>query len=147
MRKIKLEEKKKEVERLEELKRHNAVQARQQVYAESIKGDEFERCSVTLQQRQDYASQSNVPISLSQPLMFTQVTAPSNQPSYSPQKVPITQAHISQSATLAASNEASNDLVKALAEAITANRIPIPEPVVFSGDPRSITTGNCPSKR
>lgn len=35
---------------------------------------------------------------------------------------------------MAAPNEASNDLVKALAEAITANRVPIPEPVVFSGD-------------
>ncbi|GAA6083172.1 uncharacterized protein LOC113048957, partial [Tachysurus ichikawai] len=68
-------------------------------------------------------------------LLLTQVTAPLNQPSCSPQRVPITQAHISQSTTLVAPNEASNDVVKALAEAITANRIPIPEPVVFYGDP------------
>lgn len=96
MRKIKLEEKKKKVERLEELKKHNAAQARLQVYSESLKGDEFEQCSVLLQQRQeDYTSQLNVPISLSQLFMFPQVTAPLNQPSCSPQKVPITQAHIS----------------------------------------------------
>ncbi|XP_026063117.1 uncharacterized protein LOC113046489 [Carassius auratus] len=99
VRKIKLEEKKKEVERLEELKRHNAAQARLQVYAESIKGDEGEQRSAPLLQ----------------------------------QRLP--QAHISQSPTWPAPNEASNDLVKALAEAITANRIPITEPVVFSGDP------------
>ena len=91
------------MEQLEELKRHNAAQARLQVYAESIKGDdEFEQCSVPLQQRQeDYTSQPSVPISFSQPFMLPQVTAPLNQPSCSPQKVPITQDHISQSATLA----------------------------------------------
>ncbi|KAG1925572.1 hypothetical protein F2P79_025451 [Pimephales promelas] len=49
--------------------------------------------------------------------------------------LPIPQAHIPQSPSLLAPNEASNDLVKALAEAITANRIPVPEPVIFSGDP------------
>ncbi len=123
IRKIRLEEKKKEVERLEELKRHNAAQARLQVYAESIEADERKMCSTPpLRQRQeDYLSQPN----LSQP----------NQPSYSPQRFPVTQAHVSQSDAFAASSEASNDLVKALAEAITANRIPIPEPAVFSGEP------------
>ncbi|XP_026094281.1 uncharacterized protein LOC113066585 [Carassius auratus] len=135
VRKIKLEEKKKEVERLEELKRHNAAQARLQVYAESIKGDEGEqRSAPLLQQRQEhYVFQPSVPFSLSQPFTLAQDTAPFNQPSCSSQRLP--QAHISQSPTWPAPNEASNDLVKALAEAITANRIPITEPVVFSGDP------------
>ncbi|KAG1925738.1 hypothetical protein F2P79_025333 [Pimephales promelas] len=79
VRKIKLEEKKKEVERLEELKRQRSTS--------KAAG------------------------------------------------LPIPQAHIPQSPSLLAPNEASNDLVKAIAEAITANRIPVPEPVIFSGDP------------
>lgn len=29
----------------------------------------------------------------------------------------------------------SSDLVSALAEAMSANRLPVPEPVVFTGDP------------
>ncbi len=40
IRKIRLKVKKKEVERLEELKRHNEAQARLHVYAESIEADE-----------------------------------------------------------------------------------------------------------
>ncbi len=111
IRKIRLKEKKKEVERLEELKRHNAAKARLQVYAESIEADEGKMRSVPpLQQKQeDYLSQPN----FSQP----------NQPSYSPQRFPVTQAHVSQSDALATSSEASNDLVKALAEAIRANNL------------------------
>ncbi len=136
IRKIRLKERKKEVERLEELKRHNAAQARLQVYAESIEADEGKMRSVPpLQHKQeDYLSQPSIPISLSQP-NFSQP----NQPSYSPQRFPFTQAHVSQSDALATSSEASNDLVKALAEAITANRIPIPEPAVFSGEPLKYT--------
>jgi len=137
VRKIKLEEKKKEVERLEELKRHNAAQARLQVYAESIKGDEGERHSAPLfqQVQGDYIFQPSIPFSLSKPFILAQDTAPFNQPSCPSQGLPIPQAHIPQSPSLLAPNEASNDLVKALAEAITANRIPVPEPVIFSGDP------------
>ncbi len=136
IRKIRLKEKKKEVERLEELKRQNAAQARLQVYAESIEADEGKMCSVPpLQHKQeDYLSQPSIPISLSQP-NFSQP----NQPSYSPQRFPLTQAHVSQSDALATSSEASNDLVKALAEAITANRIPIPKPAVFAGEPLKYT--------
>lgn len=125
-RKIRLEEKKKEVERLEELKRHNAAQARLQVYAESINDDvKSHSSSPFLQKQGDYVSPPNLHTPPSQPLMLTQDTTSFNQSS---------QAHIAQSDTSAAPNGVS-DLVKALAEAITANRIPIPEPVVFSGDP------------
>lgn len=49
------------------------------------------------------------------------------------QQVPTTQAPATQA--LLNSHEASNDLVRTLAEAITANRVPIPEPEVFKGDP------------
>ncbi len=70
--------KKKEVDRLEELKRHNEAQARLHVYAESIEADEGKMRSVPpLQHKQeDYLSQPN----FSQP----------NQPSYSPQRFPVT---------------------------------------------------------
>lgn len=45
------------------------------------------------------------------------------------------QVPTTQTVTSNASHEASNDLVRTLAEAITANRVPIPEPEVFKGDP------------
>ncbi len=87
IRKIRLKVKKKEVERLEELKRHNEAQARLHVYAESIEADEEKMRSVPpLQHKQEhYLSQPSIPISLSQP-NFSQP----NQPSYSPQRFPVT---------------------------------------------------------
>ncbi len=78
-------------------------------------------CSSSSTKQEDDLSQPSIPISLSQP-NFSQP----NQHSYSPQRFPVTQAHVSQPDVLATSSEASNDLVKALAEANTANRIPIP---------------------
>lgn len=50
---------------------------------------------------------------------------------------PSSQAHISQSATFATSSEASNDLVKASAEAVTTAWFP--EPAVFLGDPLKLS--------
>lgn len=129
---MKLEEKRKEVERLEELKKHNVAQAWLQVYAESIKSDEGDSHSAPLQQMTP-VSHPSVPVSLSQLIIPPQVTATLNQPSCSPQNDLGTRAHISQFSTF--TNETSNDLVRALAEVITANRIPIPEPVIFSGEP------------
>lgn len=66
-------------------------------------------------------------------LNHTEVTATLNQPSCSPQYDSVTRAHIPQFSTF--TNETSNDLVRAFAEANTANRIPISEPAIFSGDP------------
>ena len=71
-----------------------------------------------------------------QPATFTQVPAsqvitPAALPLMQqapPTQVPATQA-------FPTSHEAPNDLVRTLAEAITANRVPIPEPEVFKGDP------------
>lgn len=75
-RKIRLEEKKKEMERLEELKRHNAAQARLQVYAESINDDEVKsHSSSPFSQKQGYyVSPPNLHTPPSQPLMLTQDT-------------------------------------------------------------------------
>ncbi len=61
-----MKEKKNEVERLEELKMHNAVQARLQVYAESIEVDEGKMRSVPpLQQNKKTISLNQAFLSLS----------------------------------------------------------------------------------
>ncbi|XP_067309062.1 uncharacterized protein [Pseudorasbora parva] len=160
-RKLKLEEKKREVERLEELKGHVAAQARLQVYSESVDPplacnafiDPFfpsYQAPVSQAPPAQHAKPSQVhhphgvattnPLlypsmytscSIPQPATFPQVITPTALPLR--QQVPITQAPTTQ--TLLTSQEASNDLVRTLAEAITANRVPIPEPEVFKGDP------------
>ncbi|XP_057694568.1 uncharacterized protein LOC130917316 isoform X2 [Corythoichthys intestinalis] len=89
--KTKLEEKKKEVELLKEIQKHNAAQARLRVYAESL--------NIAALTSQQFAPQQ---AAVHQPAMTTAT---------------------------------SIDLVQTLAEAITANRIPIPEPAIFTGDP------------
>ena len=123
--KTKLEEKKKEVELLKELQKRNAAQARLNVYAESLNSKEEESLPVVHSQVNQVSSlpQSRFPNVHSKPFIPSQVKAPTSQQS-AQQTKPLT------------ANEASSiDLVKTLAEAITANRIPIPEPVVFTGDP------------
>ncbi len=166
-RKIELEEKRREVERLEELKGHVAAQARLQVYSESLHpplklnplSDPFfpsHQAPVS----QALPAQQAKPSQLCHP---HEVTAPQDLLSYPsmytshsvPQPASFTQVPVSQVITPAAlplmqqapptqvpatqalrtSHEASNDLVRTLAEAITANRVPIPEPEVFKGDP------------
>lgn len=128
-RKMKLEGKRREVERLEELKGHVAAQARLQVYSESVDPplalnplmDPFfpsYQASVSQARPAQQAKPSQVITPTALPLM---------------QQVPTTQAPATQA--LLNSHEASNDLVRTLAEAITANRVPIPEPEVFKGDP------------
>lgn len=128
-RKMKLEGKRREVEQLEELKGHVAAQARLQVYSESVDPplalnplmDPFfpsYQASVSQARPAQQAKPSQVITPTALPLM---------------QQVPTTQAPATQA--LLNSHEASNDLVRTLAEAITANRVPIPEPEVFKGDP------------
>ncbi|KAG1929293.1 hypothetical protein F2P79_023066 [Pimephales promelas] len=161
-RKIKLEGKRREVERLEELKGHVAAQARLQVYSESVDPplalnplmDPFfpsyqAPVSQALPVQQAKSSQVHHPHEVTAaknpipyPSMYTSCSAPQPDtfsqvpvsqvitPTALPlmQQAPTTQA-------LFTSHETSNDLVRTLAEAITANRFPIPEPEVFKGDP------------
>nr|XP_054604914.1 uncharacterized protein LOC107372912 [Nothobranchius furzeri] len=123
--KTKLEEKRKEVELLKELQKHNAAQARLKVYAESIKNEgEEPPTSVHLQVKQDSSLLPSRFLNVhSKPFIPSQVKDPANQRFVQKTEIPI------------ACEAASIDLVKTLAEAITANRLPVPEPAVFTGDP------------
>ncbi len=165
-RKFKLK-KKREVERLEELKGHVAAQARLQVYSETVDPPLSLNPSVD-----PFFPSYQVPVSqalpaqparpsqvrhphevkatknpLLNPSMYTSCSVP--QPAtfsqipvsqvYTPTALPLMQqASTTQAPATQAfltSHEASNDLVRTLAEAITANRVPIPEPEIFKGDP------------
>ncbi len=166
-RKLKLEEKKREVERLEELKGHVAAQARLQVYSETVDPplslnplvDPFfpsyqvpvsqalpaQQARPSLVRHPHEVKATKNPLlnpsmytscSVPQPATFSQI--PVSQV-YTPTALPLMQqASTTQAPATQAfltSHEAANDLVRTLAEAITANRVPIPEPEIFKGDP------------
>lgn len=135
-RKIKLEEKRREIDRLEELKGHVAAQARLQVYSESLHPplalnpltEPFfpsHQKSVSQALHAQQATSTQVPVSQA----ITSTALPLMQ------QAPKTQVPATQADTSLTSREASNELVRTLAEAITANRVPIPKPEVFQGDP------------
>lgn len=111
------------------MQKHKAAQARLRVYAEAIKGDEVEEKPVW---HTDIKGDSSLlppsfPNVRSQPFFPSKVTIPtSNQ---------APQASVTQTVAPSSEQVASFDLVKTLTEAITANKIPIPEPGVFTGDP------------
>lgn len=104
-----LDEKRRKILQLEAMKSLNAAQARIYVY-DQMKTEEG--------QRQDTVKQERVEVTLN--------SAPTRQPL----KIPF----IPQ-ATATSSNDSTAELVKVLAGALTANRIPVPEPSVFSWDP------------
>ncbi|KAK0141235.1 hypothetical protein N1851_021749 [Merluccius polli] len=126
-RKRRLEERRKEVERLEELKRHNAAQARLRVYSGVELEDHPALASVD---EQGSCVISFVPLQGRVPSIRSSLPHPQGL-SHS--------AAVPQPDILATAPGATNDLVKMLAEAITANRIPIPEPAIFFGDPLQYT--------
>lgn len=88
---MKLEEKRKEVERLEELKRHNAAQARLQVYSDSDHSDEEVLATNPLQSQ----GQTRAPVSPYLPLTLN----PLSQPFHPPQQVQLSQTHSAQQAS------------------------------------------------
>ena len=136
-RKGRLEEKRKEVERLEELKRHNAALARLQVYA----GEEPEDLPAlaSLDRQGIRVTALNLPGPLVPSLVSLQGRVPSIRPSFPLLQGPSHAAAVPQADILSTAPGATNDLVRMLAEAITANRIPIPEPAVYFGDPLQYT--------
>ncbi|KAL6466322.1 hypothetical protein MHYP_G00264550 [Metynnis hypsauchen] len=102
-----------EVERLEELKKLNAARARLQVY------DEKEVLSV----------QGIVP-QCSEPPTVVQENVMENPVDQHPQQ-------LRDQIPKGVLQDDMSEFVKVLAEAISANRLPIPEPTIFSGDPLS----------
>lgn len=127
--KTKLEEKRKEVELLKEMKKHNAAQARLKVYAESINSENEDKSVLHSQIKQN---SSYLPLSF--PNVYSKSFFPSQVAARTSYQAPL-QASVTQTAAPSMEQVATIDLVKTLAEAITANRIPIPEPAVFTGDP------------
>ena len=110
-RKRSVEDLKRELERLEELKKLNAARAKLQVYDEN-----------------EISPEQGLKLQNSELPTVAQVINQVN-PVY--QHTPALQ-DVSQERVL---QDDSGELVKILAEAISANRLPIPEPTVFSGDP------------
>lgn len=102
-----LEAKRRELERLETVKKLKAAKARQQVYEQSVCSDE--EIYELLHQEEKKGEVKYEPKDLNHELILP--------PQISQQQVNTT------------------DLVKAFAESISASRLPIPEPTVFSGDP------------
>ncbi|XP_035525621.1 uncharacterized protein LOC118333908 [Morone saxatilis] len=101
-----LEEKRRKIQHLEAVKGLNAARARMQVYDQTI-GEE----------QKDVLKHEMV--------ADNQVTAPTSSLALSP----------TPQAVINTSNESTAELVKVLAGALNGNRIPVPEPSVFSGDP------------
>lgn len=134
-----IQDKRRKLNRLEEIKKLNAAQARVKVY------DQAEENSVAI----DFLPDAEPPGDL-------QVLNPSSPP-FIPQSLPVTTQVLSVSSSpfisqpLPVTSQApvlherqpvpmpqvqnSSDLVNVLAEAISANRLPTPEPALFTGDP------------
>ncbi|XP_032425349.1 uncharacterized protein LOC116724101 isoform X1 [Xiphophorus hellerii] len=104
-RKRSVEDLKREIERLENLKGLNAARAKLQVYEE----DYF-----SVKQESITPNPANIQV--------TEFKNTVNQPTQPPQQLNVV-------------HESTGELVRVLAEAMSANRLPIPEPSVFNGDP------------
>ncbi|XDV25278.1 hypothetical protein PO909_029222 [Leuciscus waleckii] len=104
-----LEEKRKKIQHLEAVKGLNAARARMQVY-DQVKVIEEERKYIL---EHEMAADNKVP-------------APSRPQSLRMTSIP---------QAMTTSNESTSELIKVLAGPLSANRIPVPEPSVFSGDP------------
>ena len=190
-----LERKKREVERLEEIKKHNAAQARLNIFSDDQYDEVEHQSAILTEQGQDiYPSPLKVPVSLHQPSTLNPVSNPLypaqqtiHDPPYHPhiaavtktspqhpstftsnytpqpasflqspmvhqailpqpptvQQVPLTKAPTTHSPTFTTTHEASNDLVRTLAEAITANRIPIPEDCFIANPILALSYSSC----
>nr|XP_055049264.1 uncharacterized protein LOC129434357 [Misgurnus anguillicaudatus] len=100
-----LEEKRRKIKHLEAMKELSAAQARMQVYDQGL---------AIKEEPKDVLSHQKVAVSTS--------------------RLPPCVSSVSQAVTIS-SNESTAELVKLLADALNANRIPVPEPSIFSGDP------------
>ncbi|XP_061887367.1 uncharacterized protein LOC133638596 [Entelurus aequoreus] len=147
-----MEEQRRKIDRLEEVKKMNAAKARVKVYDEVESTAE----SRSLLHSIKAASETQaIPITPSTPFQAINTTQVFHATSHAfaphSQKTPIIQAKAT-SQTLKASSppfipqatqvqtvvtqpQANSDLVGILAEAISANRLPTPEPALFTGDP------------
>ncbi|KAJ8342594.1 hypothetical protein SKAU_G00325220 [Synaphobranchus kaupii] len=112
-----LEEKRRQIERLETVKKMNAAKARLQVYEQEVGSDE--EISELLH---DCKPMQEKPVPNPRSLPVHHVTPPQ----YVTHVQPASNAH---------QEDSSTALAKAIAESINTSRLPVPEPSVFSGDP------------
>ncbi|KAK0142599.1 hypothetical protein N1851_019473 [Merluccius polli] len=134
-----IKERQRKIERLEEVKKLNAAQARVRVYDAAEGNSVHSSNTPNIPQAQPIKQTLNISSSpfIPQPKTVTiqapqvtsspfilqhhQVTSPQSQPQAAPTPLP--------------QGQNSLDLVNVLAEAISSNRLPAPEPTVFNGDP------------
>ncbi|XP_028316746.1 uncharacterized protein LOC114471941 [Gouania willdenowi] len=115
-----IQDKRRKLERLEEVKKLNAARARVKVY------DQVEENSGSDNPMPDIKPL----VQLQSPNSTMQTLNPS-----SPPFIAQSQTATNQALPTSPSIQNNSDFVSMLAEAITANRLPTPEPAVFSGDP------------
>ncbi|XP_054594125.2 uncharacterized protein [Nothobranchius furzeri] len=106
-----LEEKRRRIDHLETMKELSAAQARMQVYDQG----------------------SDIKKGVKRPISHKMAVhvKPSSQTSCQQSSIPL----VPQQPLSSSSNQDTAGLVKLLADALNANRIPLPEPSIFSGDP------------
>ena len=150
-----MEDRRRKLNRLEEVKKLNAAKARVKVYDQAEENVEAVDLLYEVKPNTTQAVHTSSPSFIPQPLPISIQAPHTSSPSFIPQPLPVpTQAlnaasfpFISQYPTVPSQNQASptsmlmphvqnsSDLINVLAEAISANRLPTPEPAVFTGDP------------
>ncbi|KAK7925240.1 hypothetical protein WMY93_007550 [Mugilogobius chulae] len=115
-----LEQKRRELERLETVKRMNAAKARLKVYEKEQTSDE--EISDFLHERN---KQRKVTVSQSAPSQLNASAQPFAMPQVTTRLQP---SNVKQ-------EDSTTTLAQALAESIHISRLPVPEPTVFNGDP------------
>ena len=137
-----LEAKRRELDRLETIKKLKAAEARQQVYDQSIhscpatKGDgSDEEINYLLHCGSVKKEEEVKPQTINVLLHRVSVKKEEVKPQTSPLRHHSTPPAVAQARQENKYEDGTTALVKALAEAISASRIPLPEPTVFSGDP------------
>lgn len=123
-----IQDKRRKLNRLEEIKKLNAAQARVKVYNQAEENSEAINSLHDFEPTRDSQVLNALsPPFIPQPLPVTSY-APSSQSLQLTPQAPPTSAPMPQV-------QNSSDLVNVLAEAISANRLPTPEPALFTGDP------------
>ncbi|XP_076869830.1 uncharacterized protein LOC143521148 [Brachyhypopomus gauderio] len=142
-----IQEKCRKLERLEELKKLNAARARVKIYDQVDENLE----EISLPHHIEMATEcqaahvSNLPL-ISQSLPVTTQILHASSPVFIPQSLPVaSQATAPRSSQLGPHTpptsipmpcaQNNSDLINVLSEAISSNRLPMPEPALFTGDP------------
>lgn len=133
-----MEEQRRKLEHLEEIKRLNAATARVKIYNEAENNYEshslpysnklVSEChAVPITQLTLQAPNATSPAFALANTTITSLALKASSPPFIPQATPVP--------TAVTQHQQNSDLVSILAEEISANRLPTPEPALFTGDP------------